>query len=148
MSNMTFLRLKCLGDQNSSIFDLNQEKIHFCSNIQLGRSMPSQVWRGRSVWRSRLRSPVPVAAVAAAASAPPSVAVPAAATTPRSDRVCCISFYRATLHLDSYILFQSIWGVPPAFGPLLQLATAQSGQGNSPKNMTKPHECWNGRLCR
>ena len=29
-------------------------------------------------------------------------------------------------------LLQSIWGVPPASGPLLQLATAQAGQGNSP----------------
>ena len=88
--------------------------------------MPSQVWRGRSVWRSRLRSPVPVAA---AASAPPSVAVPAAATTPRSDRVCCISFYRATLHLDSYILLESIWGVPPAFGPLLQQLLPKQARG-------------------
>ena len=37
-----------------------------------------------------------------------------------------------TRHLDSYILLKSIWGVPPACGPLLQLATAQEGQGNSP----------------
>ena len=33
--------------------------------------------------------------------------------------------------LESYILLQSIWGVPPACGPLLQLATAHAGQGNS-----------------
>ena len=42
-------------------------------------------------------------------------------------------FYRVTLHLDSYILLQWIRGVPPTCGPLLQLATAQAGQGNSPK---------------
>ena len=29
-------------------------------------------------------------------------------------------------------LLQSIWGVPPASGPLPQLATAHTGQGNSP----------------
>ena len=41
--------------------------------------------------------------------------------------------YRVTRHLDSYILLQSlVWIVPPACGPLLQLATAQAGQGNSP----------------
>ena len=39
--------------------------------------------------------------------------------------------YRVTRHLDSYILLQSIWGVRPACGPLLQLAAAQAGQGNS-----------------
>ena len=43
-----------------------------------------------------------------------------------------ILFYRAAQHLESYILLQSIWGVPPACGPLLQLATAQASQGNSP----------------
>ena len=37
-----------------------------------------------------------------------------------------------TRQLKSYILLQSIWGVPPACGPLLQLASAQIGQGNSP----------------
>ena len=36
--------------------------------------------------------------------------------------------YRVTRHLDSYILLQSIWGVPPVCGPLLQLAS----QGNFP----------------
>ena len=40
--------------------------------------------------------------------------------------------YRVTRQVDSYILLQSIWGVPPAGGPLLQLATAQAGQVNSP----------------
>ena len=39
--------------------------------------------------------------------------------------------YRVTSQLESYILLQSIWGVPPACGPLLQLATAHAGQGNS-----------------
>ena len=36
--------------------------------------------------------------------------------------------YSVTRHLDSYILLQSIWRVPPACGPLLQLATAQACQ--------------------
>ena len=37
--------------------------------------------------------------------------------------------YRVTRHVESYILLRSIWGVPPVCGPLLQLATAQAGQG-------------------
>ena len=37
--------------------------------------------------------------------------------------------YRAAQHLESYIQLQSIWGVSPACGPLLQLATGQAGQG-------------------
>ena len=40
--------------------------------------------------------------------------------------------YRVTRHLDSYIILKSFWGVPQACGPLLQLATAQAGQGNCP----------------
>ena len=40
--------------------------------------------------------------------------------------------YRVTGQLESYIQLQSIWGVPPACGPLLQLATAQAGYGNFP----------------
>ena len=42
------------------------------------------------------------------------------------------SQYRVTRQVESYILLQLIWGVPPACGPLLQLATAQAGRGNSP----------------
>ena len=42
------------------------------------------------------------------------------------------NIYRVTRQLESYILLQSIWGVSPACWPLLQLATAQAGQGNSP----------------
>ena len=42
-----------------------------------------------------------------------------------------VHIYRVTRQLESYIRLQSIWGVPPACGPLLQLATAQAGQGNS-----------------
>ena len=40
-------------------------------------------------------------------------------------------FYRVTRQVEVYMLLTSIWGVPPACGPLLQLATAQAGQGNS-----------------
>ena len=40
--------------------------------------------------------------------------------------------YRVTRQLESYIMLQSIWGVPPACGPLLQLATAQAGRWNIP----------------
>ena len=39
--------------------------------------------------------------------------------------------YRVTRQVEAYILLTSIWGVPPACGPLLQLATAHAGQGNS-----------------
>ena len=38
------------------------------------------------------------------------------------------TLYRVSRHLDSFIMLQSIWGVPSACGPLLQLATAQAGQ--------------------
>ena len=40
--------------------------------------------------------------------------------------------YRVTRQVEAYILLTSIWGVLPACGPLLQLATAQASQGNSP----------------
>ena len=36
-----------------------------------------------------------------------------------------------TRQVEAYILLTSIWGIPSACGPLLQLATAQAGQGNS-----------------
>ena len=39
---------------------------------------------------------------------------------------------RVTHQVESYILLTSIWGFPLFCGPLLQLATAQPGQGNSP----------------
>ena len=45
---------------------------------------------------------------------------------------CQDDYYRVTRQLESCIMLQSIWGVPLACGPLLQLATAQAGQGNSP----------------
>ena len=45
--------------------------------------------------------------------------------------------YRVTHQVEPYILLRSIWGVPPACGPLLQLATAQAGQGNSLKLFRK-----------
>ena len=35
--------------------------------------------------------------------------------------------------LESYIPFQSIWGVPSAFASLMQLATAQAKPGELPK---------------
>ena len=43
--------------------------------------------------------------------------------------------YRVTRQLESYILLQSIWGVLLACGPLLQLATAHAGKGNSPNGL-------------
>ena len=40
-----------------------------------------------------------------------------------------------TSQLESYILLQSIFGVPPACGPLLQLGSAQAGQVISPNRL-------------
>ena len=40
--------------------------------------------------------------------------------------------YRVTSKVEAYISMTSIWGVPSACGPLLQLAHAQAGQENFP----------------
>ena len=52
----------------------------------------------------------------------------------RPKQVHNLFFYRITRKVEAYISLTSIWGVPPACGPLLQLAIAQAGQGNSPNS--------------
>ena len=62
---------------------------------------------------------------------PPDTMKPTVVAQVKFDRKC-EKKYRVTRQVEAYISLTSIRGVPPACGPLLQLATAQAGQGNSP----------------